>query len=134
MMKATMIAVALSLTVAIGSAVGNDGQVSNDVMAKMGLGNAQVMTDAEGMQVRGKWAVVSGTSFASAWTTNGYSESTNSYAAGTDKFNKTGAAGSSSSFAKSSTTTVKKAFGFPIGSKTTTSVGISGGSSKAFAF
>ena len=53
--------VAVLLTVCACSAFAGDGQISKSALADMGLSGLQVMSDAQGMSVRGSGASVSGT-------------------------------------------------------------------------
>ena len=61
----TLLTVAALMVFAATSANAGDGRVSQQSLAKMGLAGMQVMSDAQGMQVRGtSIAIASGTSFA----------------------------------------------------------------------
>jgi hypothetical protein len=74
-----------------GQAVAADGNVSSDILAKMGLSNMQVMSDAQGTSVRGMgFSAVAGSSTARLFG----SSATNSYVA-VDTGKKTLAAGAS---------------------------------------
>jgi len=71
------------------------GEVSQSALADMGLSNMQSMSDEDGMAVRGKWALVGG--IGTAAVLGGGSETT-FFLAGTDRFNRNGAAGANLSF------------------------------------
>jgi hypothetical protein len=60
----TLLSVAALVVFAVGSANAGDGRVSHQSLAKMGLSSMQVMSDSQGMAVRGQFAIASGTSFA----------------------------------------------------------------------
>lgn len=49
----TLLALTSLVLISAGSAVAGEGQVADQTLAKMGLGGMQVMTDADGMNVRG---------------------------------------------------------------------------------
>jgi hypothetical protein len=90
---------AMALALLLGSnARAAEAPVAGDTLANMGLGSMPKLSDAEGLQVRGKgtFASVSGTSTA-RW---GGQISTNSYSASSSWLGKpAGALGSSFSFA-----------------------------------
>jgi hypothetical protein len=64
-----------------GQALATDGNLSNDMLAKMGLSGMSVMSDAQGAAVRGMgYAAVYGTSYANLYgsgSVNGYSAVSN---------------------------------------------------------
>jgi hypothetical protein len=60
----TLLSVAALVVFAVAPAMAGDGHVSHQSLAKMGLSGMQVMSDSQGMAVRGQFAIASGTSFA----------------------------------------------------------------------
>jgi hypothetical protein len=96
----------LSLVCVIGlsvaPALAGDGHVTRQSLSKMGLSGMQVMTDDQGMQIRGtSIAVAAGGSIATIHGVGGSASSTNTYyAAGSHS-----ASGSNVSFAADGTTT-----------------------------
>jgi hypothetical protein len=60
----TLLSVAALVVLAGSSAMAADGRVSHQSLNKMGLSGMTVMSDAQGMAVRGQFAIASGTSFA----------------------------------------------------------------------
>jgi hypothetical protein len=82
----TVLAFATLVCLSAGSAFAADNQVADQTLAKMGLGNMKVMSDEQGMQVRGM-ALVSVSGYSAAHNRNGeaynqYSASGFSYAKG----------------------------------------------------
>jgi hypothetical protein len=57
LMKRLLLLAAAVVAVSAGNVMANDGQLSNDTLAKMGLSNMQSMSDEAGMEVRGLYAV-----------------------------------------------------------------------------
>jgi len=83
----TLLACASLVLLSAGSAFAGDGQVADSTLAKMGLSNMQVMTDAQGMDVRGM-ALVAVNGYSAAHNHNG--ESYNQYSASGFKYAKGG--------------------------------------------
>lgn len=54
-MKTTLMIVAALVAMSAGQAMAEDGRVSDSTLAQMGFANVDVMTDAEGTQIRGKY-------------------------------------------------------------------------------
>jgi hypothetical protein len=76
----TLLSVAAVLVLSAAPAFAGQGQVSKNSLAKMGLSGMQVMSDAQGMSVRGtSVAVVFGISHASISGEGGSASSTNGY-------------------------------------------------------
>jgi hypothetical protein len=74
----TLLALTSLVLITAGSAVAGEGQVADQTLAKMGLGGMQVMTDADGMNVRGM-AFVKVTGWSAAHNRN--AETYNDYVA-----------------------------------------------------
>jgi hypothetical protein len=109
-------------------ALAGDGHVSHHSLAKMGLSGMRVMSDGQGMQIRGtSVAVATGSSFATISGLGGSAHSTNSYSAAGANV----AFGNNLSYATDTTTTTH--VGVTITSTTTTNFIAAGGSSSAFA-
>ena len=70
--------VAVLMSVCACSAFAGDGQISKSALAEMGLSGLQVMSDADGMAIRGKFAIVRGTANSNL---GGGNNATASYAA-----------------------------------------------------
>src|ERR1700676_5352349 len=100
----TLLSIASVLVLSAAPAMAGDGHLSQKSLAKMGLSGMQVMTDSQGMSVRGtSIAVVSGSSFSFIEGEGGVAGSHNSYfAAGHNS-----ASGTNVSFAASGDVTVK---------------------------
>jgi hypothetical protein len=73
----TLLSVAALVVLAGSSAMAADGRVSHQSLSKMGLSGMQVMSDAQGMAVRGQFAIASGTSFAIQFGGGGVAGSVN---------------------------------------------------------
>jgi hypothetical protein len=125
----TLLGIASVVALSVTPSFASEGHVSSQSLAKMGLTNMQVMSDAQGMQVRGlSIAVVGGFSSATISGVGGTASSSNFYfAAG-----KHSASGNNASVA-GDTTTTSVSFGPFTASKTTTNVVGAGGFSSASA-
>ena len=116
-MKGVLLTAAVAVALSCSQSFAADGNVSNSSLAKMGLSNVKVMSDAEGMQVRGKLAIAWGRASASASGPNasaavqpGYLAIFPSFAGGA-----TGATASQTNFI----------FGFPVSGSSATAAGFS---------
>ncbi len=79
----TVFAFATLVCLSAGSAFAADNQVADQTLAKMGLGEMKVMSDAQGMNVRGM-ALVSVSGYSAAHNHNG--EAYNTYSASGFKY------------------------------------------------
>ncbi|HXY37033.1 MAG TPA: hypothetical protein VEI07_22590 [Planctomycetaceae bacterium] len=76
----TLLTIASVLVLSAAPALAGQGQVSHSSLAKMGLSGMQVMSDDQGMQIRGlSVAVASGGSIATIHTLGGSATSVNAY-------------------------------------------------------
>ncbi len=83
MRKVVIAAFAIALmTVFSSAAQADEGQVSDNALAAIGLGDMQVMDDVEASEVRGQFALVAGGSYAVFNGFFGSSASANGYIAG----------------------------------------------------
>ena len=80
------LSIVMLLAVSAGSAMADQGQVSKDRLADLGLSSIQVMSDVQGEQIRGKgFAAVAGYSYAhtyGAGSADGYIAAGHHFAAG----------------------------------------------------
>ena len=74
----TVFAFATLVALSAGSAFAAEGQIADQTLSKMGLGGMKVMSDEQGMQVRGM-AMVSVSGYSTAWNKN--AETFNQYSA-----------------------------------------------------
>jgi|SRR5579862_7542644 len=75
-----LFALASIVAFSVAPAFAGEGQVSNQTLNKMGLSGMKVMSDQQGMQVRGlSIAVVGGFSQAASWTRGAEASTTNFY-------------------------------------------------------
>jgi hypothetical protein len=130
----TLLSIASVLVLSAAPAFAGQGQVSHQSLTKMGLSGMQLMSDDQGMQVRGlSIAVAAGGSIATISGEGGHATSVNGYfAAGNHS-----ADGNNVSFAADGTShTVSATVGGHTASVTTTTVNFvaAGGASSAHAY